>query len=98
MGSQLRRRAFLTLLTTPLWQAFSSWARSAPAAKIIRVDTIHWKTRDAAPWWPHWTWLRLETDSGQIGIGETYPRNAAEAALIHSVVAPTLLGQDPGDL
>jgi len=94
----MQRRAFILLLTSPLWQAFALQTRSAPVTKITRIDTIYWKGRDAAPWWPCWTWLRLHTDSGHIGLGETYSRNEAEAALIHSVVAPLLLGEDPRDI
>jgi L-alanine-DL-glutamate epimerase-like enolase superfamily enzyme len=73
-------------------------ARSAPPMKIKRVETVYWKSRDDAPWWPHWTWVRIETDTGHSGIGETYPRNEAQAALIHSTVARSLLGRDPRDI
>jgi L-alanine-DL-glutamate epimerase-like enolase superfamily enzyme len=41
--------------------------------------------------------VRLHTDNGLIGIGETYPRNPVEAAAIHAV-APTLLRSDPRDI
>jgi galactonate dehydratase len=33
-----------------------------------------------------------------IGLGETYPRNAVEAAAIHTGAARTLLGRDPRDI
>ncbi len=85
-------------MSAPLWSVLSLQAQKAPGSKITRVETIYWKRRDAAPWWPHWTWLRLHTDSGHTGLGETYPRNESEAALIHSVAAPLLLGRDPRDL
>ena len=73
-------------------------AQSAPALKITRIDTIYWKSRDAAPWWPHWVWVRVHTDAGHVGIGETYPRNEVEAAMVHSAVARMLLGKDPRDI
>ncbi|MEK7408739.1 MAG: mandelate racemase/muconate lactonizing enzyme family protein [Acidobacteriota bacterium] len=73
-------------------------AQDTPAMKITRIDTIYWKSRDEAPFWPHWVWVRLETDSGHFGIGETYPRNPVEAAMIHTAAAPRLLGRDPRDI
>jgi L-alanine-DL-glutamate epimerase-like enolase superfamily enzyme len=91
----LRRREFLLSALLP---TFRLWAASAPAMKITRIDTIYWKSRDAAPWWPHWVWVRVETDSGHTGIGETYPRNAVEAALVHSDAARMLLGRDLRDI
>ena len=91
----LRRTFFLSSLG-PVLEAFR--LQAAPAMKVTRVDTIYWKSRSEAPWWPHWVWVRLETDSGHFGIGETYPRNAAEAALVHSAAAPMLLGRDPRDI
>ncbi len=91
---RIPRRAFL--LGGPL-ALRAAWAQAA-GAKITRIDTVYWKNREAAPFWPHWTWVRVHTDSGHIGIGETYPRNAVEAALVHSGVAPALLGRDPRDI
>ncbi len=89
----MQRRTFLLAALAAAWRA-----ACAPAMRVTRLDTICWKARNDAPWWPHWVWLRLETDTGHFGIGETYPRNAAEAALIHSAVAPMLLGRDPRDI
>jgi L-alanine-DL-glutamate epimerase-like enolase superfamily enzyme len=40
----------------------------------------------------------LHADSGQFGLGETYPRSEAEAALLHSAGARALLGRDPRDI
>jgi L-alanine-DL-glutamate epimerase-like enolase superfamily enzyme len=80
---------------------FAPWmARAAQAApmRIARLETVYWKTRDAAPFWPHWTWIRITTDSGVSGVGETYPRNAAEAEMIHSHLGSMLLGKDPRDI
>jgi L-alanine-DL-glutamate epimerase-like enolase superfamily enzyme len=41
--------------------------------------------------------VKIDTDAGLSGIGETYPRNPAEAAVVHSV-ASTLIGRDPRDI
>jgi L-alanine-DL-glutamate epimerase-like enolase superfamily enzyme len=42
--------------------------------------------------------VRLHTDSGLVGLGETYPRNEAEASLVHASVAGMLLGRDARDI
>ncbi len=85
------------LLAAPLSAAYAKAARSAPPTKITRIETVYWKSRDDAPFWPHWTWVKIDTDSGVSGIGETYPRNPAEAAVVHSS-ASSLLGHDPRDI
>ena len=41
-------------------------------------------------------WVRVHTDEGLIGLGESYPNAEAEAAIVHSRLAPVLLGKDPG--
>jgi galactonate dehydratase len=90
----MNRRDFLGSLALPLVQA----AKAAPPVKVTRVETSYWKSRDDAPFWPHWTWLRLHTDSGHIGLGETYPYGETEASLLHTQAARTLLGSDPRDI
>jgi galactonate dehydratase len=40
-------------------------------------------------------WVRIHTDEGLIGLGETYPNAEAEAAIVHSRLAAVLLGKDP---
>ncbi len=95
----MHRRTFLFRSLAPALGAFRlQAAQAAPSMRVTRVDTIYWKSRDEAPWWPHWVWVRVETDSGQFGIGETYPRNAVEAAMVHTAAAPMLLGRDPRDI
>lgn len=73
-------------------------AALAPPMKISRIDTIYWKDRGDAPFWPHWTWVRLHTDNGLTAVGETYPRNAVEANMVHSYIASALRGRDPRDI
>jgi galactonate dehydratase len=41
-------------------------------------------------------WVRIHTDEGLIGLGESYPNAEVEAAVVHSRLAPVLLGKDPG--
>jgi len=94
----LSRRTFLSrLLASPLAGAYAVAAQGAAPSKITRIETVYWKSREDAPFWPHWTWVRIDTDAGISGIGETYPRNPSEADAVHGV-AGSLLGHDPRDI
>lgn len=42
--------------------------------------------------------VRLHTDEGLVGLGETYPRPAVDAEVIHRHIAPELLGREAGDV
>jgi L-alanine-DL-glutamate epimerase and related enzymes of enolase superfamily len=64
--------------------------------KITSIETIHLSrgvTVHAGP--IQWLWVRIHTDEGLIGLGETYPYPEAEKAVIHRSLAPLLLGRDP---
>ena len=71
--------------------------REVPVMKITAVETIYL---------PHginvhvgsiqYLWVRIHTDEGIIGLGESYPNAEAEAAIVHSRLAAVLLGRDPG--
>lgn len=94
----LNRRQFVArMCATPLAAAYAAAAQSAAPSKISRVETVYWKDRNATPFWAHWTWVKIDTDSGLSGIGETYPRNSVEAAAIHAL-AESLMGRDPRDI
>ncbi len=43
-------------------------------------------------------WLRLHTDEGLVGLGETFMGPIAVEAYLHETVAPKLLGRDPGHI
>jgi galactonate dehydratase len=45
-----------------------------------------------------WLWVRLHTDEGLTGLGETFPAVAADKAVILKDYAPLLLGRDPADI
>ena len=92
----MNRRHFLGLF--PSLPFLSTYLSAAPSMRVTKVETFYWKARTDAPWWPHWTWIRLHTDNGLVGLGETYPRNSVEAEAIHSYIAPALLGRDPRDI
>ena len=64
--------------------------------RITAIETIRLSrgvTVHAGP--IQWLWVRVHTDSGLSGLGETYPQPEAEAAIIHRALAPVLLGRDP---
>jgi L-alanine-DL-glutamate epimerase-like enolase superfamily enzyme len=42
-----------------------------------------------------WLWVRVHTDEGLTGLGETYPSANAEHAVIARSLAPVLLGRNP---
>ena len=44
---------------------------------------------------PNLLWVRLHTDEGLVGLGETFMGAEAVEAYLHETVAPNLLGQDP---
>ncbi|MBV9678047.1 MAG: hypothetical protein JO185_17045, partial [Acidobacteriaceae bacterium] len=95
---RVTRRSFLNgLLTSSLASAYAKAATTAAPMRITAVETVYWKLRNDAPFWPHWTWVKISTDAGVSGIGETYPKNASEAAAIHGA-AGALIGHDPRDI
>ena len=74
-----------------------AWA-IAPTMKITKIETIYWDKPDASGFQPHWSWVRLHTDTGHTGLGETYPRGEVETAVMHSAAVRSLLGKDPRDI
>jgi galactonate dehydratase len=64
--------------------------------RITGIETIHLAhgiTVHAGP--IQWLWVRIHTDEGLTGLGETYPRPEAEKAIVHRALAPVLLGRNP---
>jgi L-alanine-DL-glutamate epimerase-like enolase superfamily enzyme len=59
------------------------------AMRITAVETLH------AARYPHLTYVRVHTDDGLVGLGETFFGPAAVAAHIHESSAPSVLGEDP---
>ncbi|MDB5744410.1 MAG: dehydratase [Polaromonas sp.] len=57
--------------------------------KIVEVETVRLGE------FPNIIWIRLRTDEGLTGLGETFMGAAAVEAYVHEWVAPKLLGQDP---
>ena len=57
--------------------------------KITAVETIQVEE------FSNFLWLRIETDEGLVGLGETARNLQATAAYIHEAAAPYLLGKSP---
>jgi galactonate dehydratase len=64
--------------------------------KIVAIDLIRYErslTVHAGA--IDWLWVRLHTDEGLTGLGETYPLAAAEQSVIRRSLAGVLLGRNP---
>src|ERR1041385_8520127 len=76
--------------------------------KITKIETIWFEAIPQVEWQsknnrarqalPNNLWVRLYTDDGLIGLGETYYLPRAVAAVIHDIFAPLLIGRDPLDI
>jgi len=67
--------------------------------RITAIETIHLErgiTVHAGP--IQWLWVRIHTDSGLVGLGETYPHPQAEKAVVLRTLAPVLVGRDPSQI
>jgi galactonate dehydratase len=60
--------------------------------RIEKLETIWFDAQ------PNTLWLRIHTDEGLIGLGETYYAPRAVAAIIHDVLATLLIGASPFDI
>ena len=60
--------------------------------KITALETLQWRA------YPRLLVLRVHTDSGVVGLGETVDKIPAAKAAIHGTLAPLVLGQDPLDI
>ena len=57
--------------------------------RISKIETVQ------VDEWPHLIWVRVHTDAGLVGLGETSYHTEAVAGYIHQVAAPYLIGRDP---
>jgi L-alanine-DL-glutamate epimerase-like enolase superfamily enzyme len=60
--------------------------------RIEKLETIWFDAQ------PNTLWLRIHTDEGLIGLGETYYAPRAVAAIIHDVLSRLLIGASPFDI
>jgi len=64
--------------------------------RITAVETIRLKRGLNVHAGPiGWLWVRIHTDEGLIGLGETYPHPGSEQAVVLERLAPRLIGRDP---
>lgn len=56
--------------------------------RVTAVETVRLQGH------PEYLWVRVETDDGLIGSGETMPRPDAVEQVVHRVLAPMLVGRD----
>ena len=102
------RRSFLRNAGAALGSALLPAALRAAVAdaepmKITQIDSITFRKgirvgggsggSDGA----EFCWVRLHTDKGIVGMGETYPFHQGEAGVLRDY-APTLIGRDPRDI
>ncbi len=60
--------------------------------KITRIESLQWAA------YPRLLLVRVHTDSGLIGLGETVDKIPGAKAALHGTIAPLVLGQDPLDI
>ncbi len=60
--------------------------------KITRIESLQWRE------YPRLLLVRVHTDSGIIGLGETVDKVPGAKAALHGTIAPLTLGQDPLDI
>jgi galactonate dehydratase len=67
--------------------------------KITRIETLELRQSTVV----HagtigWLWVRVHTDEGLTGLGETFPATASEKAVVLKDLAPRLVGRDPREI
>lgn len=60
--------------------------------KITAIESLQWKE------YPRLMVVRVHTDSGIIGLGETVDKIPGAKGALHGTIAPLILGQDPLDI
>jgi len=76
--------------------------------KITKLETIWFEAVPDAVWrqqsphsrqaLPNNLWLRIYSDDGLVGLGETYYLPRAVSAVVHDLLAPLLIGRDAFDI
>jgi L-alanine-DL-glutamate epimerase-like enolase superfamily enzyme len=78
------------------------------ALRITKIETIWFQAIPGAEWsklhprsrqaLPNNLWVRIYTNEGLVGLGETYYNPRAVAAIVHDTLAPLLIGRNPCDI
>jgi len=76
--------------------------------KITKIETIWFEALPTSVWekdnprsrqaLPNNLWVRIYTDNGLVGLGETYYLPRAVSAVIHDILAPLLIGRNALDI
>ena len=67
--------------------------------KITKVETIELRRSTSVHWGTvGWLWVRIHTDQGITGLGETCPASAVERAVVLNDLAPQMIGRDARDI
>jgi galactonate dehydratase len=91
----MTRRQWLSAMVAPaLTPAARLAAQTAGPLKITKVEAVRFR-RDFRVQGvsPNWTWVRLHTDQGITGVGESYPTDEAHMGALREL-APMLIGKD----
>jgi L-alanine-DL-glutamate epimerase-like enolase superfamily enzyme len=68
------------------------WFQAIPGAEWTK---LHPRSRQALP---NNLWVRIHTNEGLVGLGETHYSPRAVAAIVHDTLAPLLIGRNPCDI
>jgi len=60
--------------------------------KITAIESLYWRA------YPRLLVVRVHTDEGLIGLGETVDKIPGSRGALHGTLAPLLLGRDPLDI
>jgi L-alanine-DL-glutamate epimerase-like enolase superfamily enzyme len=95
-SNRIPRRDFLALFGAGFaTEAARAAAASVGPMKITKVDAVRFREDlriEGVS--PNWIWVRLHTDAGIVGIGESYPGHDAHFGALKQL-APLLIGKDP---
>jgi len=90
--SAVPRREFLGALGG---SALAAAARAAGPMKITKVEAVRFRRElRIQDLYPNWFWVRLHTDAGITGIGESYPGTEAHLGALREM-ADLVIGKDP---
>jgi L-alanine-DL-glutamate epimerase-like enolase superfamily enzyme len=92
----IHRRDFLKAAALLPWTRQAEVAAAAVGPmKITKVEAVRFNPEIRLQGVsPNWTWVRLHTDTGIVGLGESYPNHNANLGALKTL-APMLLGKDP---
>ena len=93
----------LTPLAASLPRETISTIKNSETMKITRIEVVRFRQDlkiDGEA--PAWMWVRLHTNSGIVGVGETYPFTEGEAGVLKDLEQRSwmgkILGRDPRDI